>query len=581
MPVLPAEAPNLAQLRKQAKDLHKAVRAGDAEARARVATYFPASRHEDVTLSQTQLAIAREYGFDSWTKLKRHVEATQPRTPDRPFRRDMDYFEGRALGLQSVVQSGLPAAVQQARTFHPRFSDAAIPAADFTLDDSRLVVARQHGFDFWAALGDHIAALAAGTKTEPFMEAYEAMEARDLPGLRSILSRHPEIVNVRGTNGNTLLGLAVSLETQGDLSHPPEVAEDIGDQRGECIEILLAAGADVRAANDRGWTALHQAAYSNNVPTINLLLAAGASVDVFAHGDGGTPLMMALFWGHRAAAERLAQVKVTPDNLRAAAGLGRMDMLRSFFRQDGTLTPEAGSHRAFYRPHSGFPIWQPRDVFSEILNEGLVYAAKSGRVNAMEFLIQRGADVNAEPYNGTPIHWAASRGHTEAVQLLVRYGVDVDRRASLGGVRGATPLHVAAWNGKLEAIKVLMAAGAHIGRRDPEFHGCPWHWAGQAGQDAVRDYLLEVGAKRDLFCAISADRLDCVAALVDADPSLIHLDDGWTLPLVDAAHQGRTEIVRLLLKHGADPQQADPEGRIALSTALEEGNTETAALLAP
>ncbi len=75
--------PNLEQLKTQAKDLHKQFRSGQPEAVARVkellpdraghsanGNAMPFRRHE------AQLAIAREYGFASWTQLKERVETT-------------------------------------------------------------------------------------------------------------------------------------------------------------------------------------------------------------------------------------------------------------------------------------------------------------------------------------------------------------------------------------------------------------------------------------------------------------------------------------------------------------------------
>ncbi len=50
-------------------------------------------------------------------------------------------------------------------------------------------------------------------------------------------------------------------------------------------------------ANDRGGTPLHQVAYSNRPEIAAHLISAGASVEVEAHGAGGTPLIVALFWG--------------------------------------------------------------------------------------------------------------------------------------------------------------------------------------------------------------------------------------------------------------------------------------------
>jgi len=76
---LPAE-PNLEQLKKQAKDLRRRHEAGDADAVAEVRRFFIPAADEAFKLSQAQLALARSYGFDSWPKLKAHVEGV---TTDR------------------------------------------------------------------------------------------------------------------------------------------------------------------------------------------------------------------------------------------------------------------------------------------------------------------------------------------------------------------------------------------------------------------------------------------------------------------------------------------------------------------
>jgi len=68
MPDLPAR-PDLDQLRHQAKDLLHAAHRGDPGATARIGTV---SRR--LILSSAQLALAREYGFASWAKLKLEVE---------------------------------------------------------------------------------------------------------------------------------------------------------------------------------------------------------------------------------------------------------------------------------------------------------------------------------------------------------------------------------------------------------------------------------------------------------------------------------------------------------------------------
>jgi hypothetical protein len=78
---LPAR-PNLAQLKRQAEELRRAHRRREPGAAARIAAHHPQRRGAsiDATLDQAlaladaQLVVAREYGFESWTRLKHRVE---------------------------------------------------------------------------------------------------------------------------------------------------------------------------------------------------------------------------------------------------------------------------------------------------------------------------------------------------------------------------------------------------------------------------------------------------------------------------------------------------------------------------
>lgn len=71
--------PNISQLKRRAKELKAAVRAGDAEARQRAATHAglaaadPGSAADGFTLRDAQLVIAREHGFDGWHALLEEV----------------------------------------------------------------------------------------------------------------------------------------------------------------------------------------------------------------------------------------------------------------------------------------------------------------------------------------------------------------------------------------------------------------------------------------------------------------------------------------------------------------------------
>jgi ankyrin repeat protein len=224
------------------------------------------------------------------------------------------------------------------------------------------------------------------------------------------------------------------------------------------------------------------------------LLAAGARADAFARGDGGTPLVVALFWGHREVADVLAEHGVHPCNLRAAAGLGRTDLIDDLVALDGRLAPEAGAHRAYYRPHGGFPLWDPSDDPQEVIDEALAWAARSDRVDALDVLVERGANLEADVYRGTPLTWAAAMGRTAAVRRLIALGADPNGRSTFGGPshgEGVTPLHLAAGDGHLEVIVALLDAGADPTLRDALYDGPAVGWAEHWGHTAAVELLQE------------------------------------------------------------------------------------------
>jgi ankyrin repeat protein len=332
------------------------------------------------------------------------------------------------------------------------------------LADARSDLAQRHGHSSWAELTRRVQALASGEeRPTPFMLAYRAVEDRDLERLRGLLDEHPELVQQRGTNGNDLLGMA------GDL---------------DAVRLLLERGADVNRGNDYGWTKLHSAGYGNDRELAEVLLAAGARTDLHGRGDGGTPLVAALFWGHREVVDVLG---LEPRNLRVAAGLGRVELIDEL-----AGTPAAGAHRGFYRPHGGFPAWQPSDDPQEILDEALVWAAKSDRVEAVERLVELGADVDADPYRGTPLTWAAANGRVASIRRLVALGADVNGLGTFGGPdhgRGVTALHLAAQSGQAEAAETLLELGADPTVRDAVHGGTPAGWAQYGGHPELADRL--------------------------------------------------------------------------------------------
>jgi ankyrin repeat protein len=490
---------NLEQQKKQARELLRAIRSGNPDALSRLRNHHArwAELDEDsirqlVSLHDAQFVLAREQGFSSWPKLKAYAEPSSDSRRTQLFVADVDWLTDRVHGLMRTRDSAGPAALEQIREWHPRFadlSDEEIRQASFTEEDGRLVYAREHGFETWNELTTRVNLLTsnpAAATTEPFMAAFAALQAADTAGFEALLRANPRLASERGTNGNTLLNLAVSLAGKPDWKG-----------RMSSIEALLATGSDVNEGNDRGWTPLHQAAYANKPEIAALLIEKGAALDADAHGAGGTPLIAALFWGHREVADLLGLHSVAPNNLRAAAGLGIQQLIDACFNPDGTLTPEACAARGFYRPHSGFPDWQPSTDPQEVLDEALVWACKSGRLGVLEQLVRRGARLNANPYRGTPLIWAAVCNRTETVAWLLDHGANINQKATFGGLthgQGITALHMAAQCGHMPVVKLLVERGANRCLKDDLYQSTAEGGAAYFGQNEVRDYLASLGA---------------------------------------------------------------------------------------
>ncbi len=485
---------NLEQQKKRAREFLQALRAGNAEALARLVRHHArwAAVDEDtarllVSLHDVQFALAREEGFSSWTKLKAYADPSSQAGHTRLFESDLAWLTDRVHGLLRTRHSAGPAALEQIREWHPRFrdrTDEEIRQAAFSVDDARLVYAREHGFEHWddlTARAKVLASDASAAQAEPFLSAFAALRSGDAEGFAALLHKHPGLARERGTNGNTLLNLAVS------FAGKPDWKGDLAP-----IAALLAAGADVNEANNRGWTPLHQAAYANRTEIATLLLEHGAAADAEAHGAGGTPLIVALFWGHREVADLLGGDQVAPHNLRAAAGLGRLDLVEACFHPDGSPTPEASAARGFYRPHSGFPEWSPSPGPQEVLDEALVWACKSNRVVVLPRLVQAGARVNADPYRGTPLIWAAVCNRPEAALWLLDHGAEINQKATFGGLthgQGITALHLAAQYGHLAMVQLLVERGADRSIKEDLYQSTAEGAANFFGQHEVRDYL--------------------------------------------------------------------------------------------
>jgi ankyrin repeat protein len=185
---------------------------------------------------------------------------------------------------------------------------------------------------------------------------------------------------------------------------------------------------------------------------------------------------------------------------------------------------------------------------------------------------------------------AAARGDTAAVRKLIAAGAGAGINARDGGGRSA--LLLATHGNHVDAARLLIAAGADVNAKDG-IEDSPFLYAGAEGQLEILRLTLAAGADLKslnryggtaLIPAAHHGHVETVRELLGTKIDVNHVNKlGWTalLEAIILGNGGRahTDIVRLLLAHGASPVLADREGVTPLTHAERRGYSDIAALL--
>jgi ankyrin repeat protein len=349
------------------------------------------------------------------------------------------------------------------------------------------------------------------------------------------------------------------------------------------VAALLDQKVDVSQAQVDGMTALHWAAYHDDLELVTRLLKARANAKA-ANRYGVMPLSLACTNGNAEIVELLL-----------ASGAEPNAPLR------GGETP-------------------------------LMTAARTGRLKPVELLLARGADVNAKEHRGqTALMWAAAEGHAQVVQALLTAGADF--RSPLPS--GFTPLLFTSREGKTDVVRVLLEAGADVNEAlEPEktparaarTGSSPLILAVENGHFELAAMLLEKGAdpndQRSGFAPLhmiswvrkpnrgdgedgdpaprgsgQLSSLDFARALIASGADVnLRLKRGASgrgilsrrgaTPLLLASMTADLPLLKLLIELGADPRIANADGCTPLMAAAgigtlapgEEAGTEAEAL---
>lgn len=381
----------------------------------------------------------------------------------------------------------------------------------------------------------------------------------------------------------------------------------------EAVEVLLEHGADPNAAEtERGTTALMQAADQGHAEVITLLAKHGADVAATSAAvmrDGRTAALgnsedprdavrrqvIAILCEEESpdmnALQQLVREstdQVWADLLSTNADPSKDEICSKVQRGAlGFVTVGDGSTgrgaRGAQRAPDGGGL------------TALVYAARSGSIEAAQALLDAGADVNqVTNYGWSPLLAATQNRNYKMGLFLIEHGADVN----IANKGGWTNLYLATDNRNVEGgdyptrapdmdhldyIKALLDAGADVNARI--------HESTESRTVFTNQWLNEEGATAFLRASQSGD-VPLMKLLLDhgADPKL-NTDLGVT-PLAVAAGIGwvegvttewspeqTQEAVKLLLDLGVDPNFQADTGRTALHGAAHKGATEVVKML--
>jgi ankyrin repeat protein len=398
------EHPDLDQLKRQAKELHDAYRTASAEAIAEVEAYHRSATPETFALHDAQFVLARSYGFESWPKLKAAVDgvtttrlheavergdiaATRELLERRPELVDLGRGELRALHI-AVLRNDL--ALTKVLVEYGANPDGGIwPNRDAT---SPYVLARDRDYDDIRSVLETArrerGVRGPGGTSEVMRQLVHAWHTGSEEAVVDVFRRHPELADVRSSDGLTMLHRAAG---RGALT---------------VTRWLLDHGSDVNSTSAEGWT----------------------PIDYAASGQGGE-------WRFDTATFRRVAALLLEQGAElgplSAAALGRWDWLETRSREElssrGTLEAAVkGDQPEVLRRllDLGLDVdarTQVGHISEQTWSAGgpLFWAVVLNHIEMARLLLARGADPNADVFtSGSPAFRAYDGGNPEMIALI-------------------------------------------------------------------------------------------------------------------------------------------------------------------
>jgi ankyrin repeat protein len=434
--------PSLEQLKKQAKEFLQSIRSREPDAVRRLREFHPdfANVAESelprakFSLAAAHFAIAREYGFASWAKLKARV-ATLAASHDPAVALQTAILAGDTAGVAALLEK-FPALKDRLDEPLPDYGFGATPLIaaiqrtnremiDLLLRCGADINARSH---WWAGsfgvldndrgLGDFL--IARGAR----IDAYAAARLGMLDKLRELIAADPGVVAARGGDGQTPLHVACSVEVARfllehgadinalDIDHESTPAQYMMCERREVARFLVSRGCrtdllmasalgdldTVRRQLNEDPSRIHMSVSREHFPMKNP--RAGGSIYIWTLGPNQTPHVLAHESGHAEVLRYL--MERSPDSLKFSLAL------------------ELGDNALFDRLAAAAPD-MPKS-FAPAERRRLPDAAQNLNIETVRRMLEAGWPVDARgEHGGTALHWAAFHGQVEMTRLILGF----------------------------------------------------------------------------------------------------------------------------------------------------------------
>ena len=536
--------PNLEQLKNQAKAILRGQRVANPHILRQIQEHhlrWRKSTETEIanarfTLADAQLVIANQYGFETWAKLKRHVQLERATEPTEASVNRVREAAGRGdLALLGALLDADPGLINEPGGPGVR---TALHQAVFGNQEAAVRLLLDRGADpNIRCEGDNATPL------------HFAAEKQHFPIIRLLIEHGADPIGEGDYHELGVIGWATAWEyLQADR---------------ELVEYLLAQGARHN---------IFSAVAMGAVEVIKDLVKQSRS-ELERRMDLANKRRMPL---------HLAVVKRQTDALQALLDLGA----------NTESLDEAG-----FTPLDEAALRGETAIVQVLLDRGakvrLPAAIALERNGDVERLLRRNPD-SLKPGNrwGNLIVRASEVASGPVIEAVIRAGASVDVRddpkTSVDSTWGYTPLHAAAFRGNMSAVEVLLKRGASVTVRDEKYHGSPAGWANHAGHTGVRDLILQ--GPVDIMEAVENGLVERVAAILEEDADALNRPfssyplfplyaDGWYTPLVFAVVCGQETTARVLLERGADINVQSPDGRSLQQIAKERGSESIRALL--